>query len=177
MGPSVKRHPGGIGVDPHAWLMIEGSDVLDVSPSFDKVSDPQISMLREWKHVLIVANAIVPSGHFTLVTSDVDYENEIARATYATMLRTAIYRLSSVDQMDANILAKVTDVASSPFTDELMTKYSESVLIAAGRHLYDLAHGRAESLASRPQRKAWEMLAKDNRDHASWWLNRFQAQP
>jgi hypothetical protein len=177
VGPSAERHPGGYNVAPHAWLMVQGNGVFDVSPSFDKVSDPQLTMLREWRQALVVSNRVRPTGDFALVTSDAAYEDAVARATHTALKRSAIYQLWNVTEIGATALSDAMAIASGPIADELKTKYADDVLIAAGRHLYDLMHGRGKSLTSKPQPNAWEVLAKSKRDQRAWFLNRIKSIP
>jgi hypothetical protein len=172
VGPSVNQTPVGLNVDPHAWLMIEDNGTLDVSPSFDQTD---ASLLREWHRTTIVRNRCIPSGRYVIAYSEEQYEQEIALASCANQQRTAIYFGGRHDEMNTLALQRAALIADSPLTEDLVLQYSDTVLFAAGRHIYDLAYGHTEPLLGLSRDRAWKALSKIRRDNQTWFLNRMKS--
>lgn len=169
VGPSGDRPPSGIDVDPHAWVMVDGNGIVDVSPTFEQ---SELETLREWGHTVIFRGQCSPGDKFVMVRSEPDYDREVAIATHAPMQRTAIYLGRRFDYFDADTIERAHEVAGSPLTEQLIAKHSVSVLFAAARHLYELAHARTTPLAGRTPERAWNVLARNKRDNRSWFQQR-----
>lgn len=171
VGPAGEHPPVGIDVDPHAWVMVERNGTLDVSPTFDHTDSP---LMREWGSATILRDRCLPSGNFIMARSDQEFENEVARASYAETRRTAIYLGKRYDEMDQAALDNGALIAGAGLTDEIVANHSEAVLLAAGRDLYELARGRAMPLTTKSRDSAWQHLADKKHNDRGWFTARMR---
>lgn len=121
---------------------------------------------------VIVRNTCVPGDRFVAVRSEDEYHREIAIASHAAMCRTAVYLALRYDFVDCAACDRADLIASSPLTERIVSLHSTRVLFSAARHIYELSYGRAKTLASKSQERAWEILSRSTRDDGAWFRKR-----
>jgi hypothetical protein len=160
----------GIDVDPHAWLLIEGHGMLDVSPTFTAWDEP----FREWGSVAIVRNAASRSERLVIARSPEECRRAMDIAASIVGQRSVIYCGNYGDPLDVRALDAIAAIGNCPLLDAVISEYGESAVLAAARHIYNLARGRNQSLGAVNQDDAWKMLAERKYDDRAWFASRMR---
>ena len=155
IGEKNGSRPFGIGHDPHAWLIVGGNDIFDLSIkpfaplelSGDKI--PIIGVFEnEW--------APKGKGILQIAKTEFDYEQKINIASNIPNRAFAIYLEDKQLLFSKQFVTNTFKSFITPLTNRLREKFDESIYSKLVLHLFDLSRNKVKSLTTLTKDKSWE---------------------
>jgi hypothetical protein len=155
--------------DPHRWVDIDGSGVMDLSPRLDH---SQNETWLPWSPTYVIQSRCVPNGEFNVVHSQQELNGlqELVRGSPG--MRRIAYLAKELIPLTRDRFLDAFRTTNSPLSIDLMKRYPASIYAHAAKHLYQFLQGTASSLSSTSQAEAWRYLASHSGDTLDWVIER-----
>ncbi len=160
-GPSGEFPPVGMGVNPHAWAMVERGGMYDLSPRLTHAKK-----YPEWRPSpikMVGQSTCQPTEgtKFSMVLEADQFENIVARATHERDCFHAVFLGERANDLSRIIIGDSLNFCNSALTDTLRARFGEKGDLHAKAilHLWEFLKGDATTLTQLPQMEAWQKIA------------------
>jgi hypothetical protein len=141
----------------HSWLDVPSAGMVDLSPNLS------LDVPGGWRSVEFAAILFdrwwpLERGRVVKCVTAQIYEAEVAQATHQDGEATAIYLEQRRERFDPPNLVKAIQTIDSPLSDRIYERHGPLAYGAALVHLLEFVAGKARSIASVSQTKAWLLV-------------------